>query len=269
LEGKEHMEVDGRETGNLLAIQRRRKILELLQEEGSARVSTISRLFGVSEPTVRQDLERLESEGLIVREHGGAFLKSVPQQVKSLNLQHLENMEKKARIGRRAAELVHDEDSLILDSGSTVTEVAKNLGSKRHLRVITNALNIALLLGTEHSFEIMVTGGDFKAPTLSLTGDRAAAFLDRIHVQKTLLAVGGISPEEGLSYPGFADIVVKKAMIAAASEVILVADSTKIGKVAFAVLGPVDVAGTLVTDDGISDKDRQAFEAMGLKVLIA
>ncbi len=263
------MEAEGRETGSLLAIQRRRKILDLLQEEGSARVSAISRLFGVSEPTVRQDLERLESEGLIVREHGGAFLKSVPEQVKSLNLQHLENLDKKARIGKRAAELVHDEESIILDSGSTVTEVARNLISRKHLRIITNALNIALLLGTEPSFEIMVTGGEFKAPTLSLTGERAAAFFDRIHVQKTLLAVGGISAETGLSYPGFADIVVKKAMIEAASEVILVADSTKIGKVAFAVLGPVDAATTLVTDDGISSRDRQAFEALGLKVIIA
>jgi DeoR/GlpR family transcriptional regulator of sugar metabolism len=263
------MEIENHEQGNLLAIQRRRKILDLLQEEGSARVSAISRLFGVSEPTTRQDLERLESEGLIVREHGGAFLKSVPEQVRSLNLQHSDNMDKKARIGRRAAELVHDEDSIILDSGSTVTEVARNLGTKKHLRIITNALNIALLLGTEHSFEIMVTGGEFKAPTLSLTGERAAAFFDRIHVQKTFLAVGGISVESGLSYPGFADIAVKKAMIEAASEVILLADSTKIGKVAFATLGPVDVATFLVTDDGISDQDRSAFEALGLKVIIA
>lgn len=254
---------------NLLAIQRRRKILELLQEEGSARVSAISRLFGVSEPTVRQDLERLESEGLILREHGGAFLKSVPQQVKSLHLQHQENMDKKVRIGRRAAELVHDEDSIILDSGSTVTEVARNLGSKKHLRIITNALNIALLLGTEFSFEILVTGGEFKAPTLSLTGERAAAFFDRIHVQKTLLAVGGISVDAGISYPGFADIAVKKAMIEAASEVILVADSTKIGNVAFATLGPVDLAKYLVTDDGISDEDRKSFESLGLTVIIA
>ncbi|MGA2976594.1 MAG: DeoR/GlpR family DNA-binding transcription regulator [Spirochaetia bacterium] len=253
----------------MLAIQRRRKILELLQEEGSARVSALSRLFGVSEPTVRQDLERLEVEGFVVREHGGAFLKSVPQQVKNLNLQHLENMDKKARIGRRAAEMIHDEDSLILDSGSTVTELARNLGTKHHLRIITNALNIALLLGTEFSFEILVTGGEFKAPTLSLTGERTAAFFDRIHVQKTFLAVGGVSLEAGLSYPGFADIVVKKAMIEAASEVVLLADSTKIGKVAFAALGPVDLVHYLVTDNGISDEQRDAFESHGVKVIIA
>jgi DeoR/GlpR family transcriptional regulator of sugar metabolism len=253
----------------MLALQRRRKILELLQEDGSARVSSLSRLFKVSEPTVRQDLEKLEEEGFVIREHGGAFLKSVPQQVKSLSLQHLENMDKKSRIGRRAAELVQDDDSLILDSGSTTTEVAKNLSLKKNLKIVTNALNIALLLGTEISFEIMVTGGEFKPPTLSLTGEKAGKFFEQIHVGKCFLAAGGISLEAGLTYPGFIDIHVKKAMINAAAEVYVVADSTKIGKVSFASLGPIDLVGCIITDDGISDSDRMALESKGVKVLIA
>src|SRR5208337_2169369 len=179
----ERMEKSYAASPAMLSLQRRRKILELLQEDGSARVSALSRLFNVSEPTVRQDLDKLEEEGFIIREHGGAFLKSVPQQVKSLSLQHLENMDKKARIGRRAAELVQDDDSLILDSGSTTTEVAKNLSLKKNLKIVTNALNIALL-GTEISFEIMVTGGEFKPPTLSLTGEKAGKFFEQIHVGK-------------------------------------------------------------------------------------
>jgi DeoR/GlpR family transcriptional regulator of sugar metabolism len=253
----------------MLALQRRRKILDLLQEEGSARVSALSRMFKVSEPTVRQDLEKLEEEGHIIREHGGAFLKSVPQQVKSLSLQHLENMDKKVRIGRKAAEFISDDDSLILDSGSTITEIAKNLGSKKNLKVITNALNIALLLGTEMSCEIMVTGGEFKAPTLSLTGESAAKLFERIHVGKCFLAAGGISLDAGLTYPGFNDLYVKKAMIEAASEVYLVADSTKIGKASFASLGPIELVKYFVTDEGMSDTDRKAFEARGVIVIIA
>jgi DeoR/GlpR family transcriptional regulator of sugar metabolism len=253
----------------MLGTQRRGKILDLLREEGSARVSVLSRLFSVSEPTIRQDLERLEREGHIIREHGGAFLKSVPQQVKLLSLQHLENMELKSAIGRRAAQYVEDEDSLILDSGSTLTEMAKKLGARRNLRVITNALNIALMLGTEYSNEVMMTGGEFKAPTLSLTGERAAAFLERIHVGKTFLAVGGISLEAGLTYPGLADLSVKKAMVDAASEVYLLADSTKIGKVSFVSLGPVELVKTIITDDGIRAEDRAALEARGVRVVIA
>jgi DeoR/GlpR family transcriptional regulator of sugar metabolism len=264
------MENNGSDSSvNMLALQRRRKILELLEEEGSARVSSLSRIFKVSEPTIRQDLVKLEEEGVIVREHGGAFLKSVPQQVKSLSLQHRENMDRKIRIGRRAAELVHNEDSLILDAGSTTTEVARNLVSLKNLMIVTNALNIALLLGTEQSNSIMVTGGEFKAPTLSLTGEKAAALFDQIHVGKCFLAVGGVSLESGLSYPGLSDLPVKKAMIESASEVYLVADSTKIGKSSFATLGPIEMVDVLITDDGISEADRAAFEAKGVKVIVA
>jgi len=110
----------------MLAQQRRTKILELLQEEGSARVSSLSKLFGVSEPTIRQDLERLESYGYISREHGGAYLKTIPEQVRSLTLQHTENMDKKMRIGKTAAGLINDGDFIILDSGTTVTEIARS-----------------------------------------------------------------------------------------------------------------------------------------------
>lgn len=264
------MEKQPREASlTMLSLQRRRKILELLQEDGSARVSALSKLFKVSEPTVRQDLEKLEEEGFIVREHGGAFLRSIPQQVKSLSLQHLENMDKKERIGRKAADLVHDDEFLILDSGSTTTEVAKNLVHRKNLKIITNALNIALLLGTEYSFEIMVTGGEFKPPTLSLTGEKAGRFFEQIHVGKCFLAAGGVSLEAGLTYPSFNDLYVKKAMIEAATDVYVVADSTKIGRVSFASLGSIHMVGTIITDSGITDSDRLALEAQGVKLIIA
>ena len=95
----------------MLAQARRMKILELLQEEGTARVSDLSGLFKVSEPTIRQDLDRLQEEELVVREHGGAYLRSLPQQVGAQTLQRTENMEKKAAIGKRAAQLIEDGDS--------------------------------------------------------------------------------------------------------------------------------------------------------------
>ncbi len=253
----------------LLAEQRRQRILELIQEEGSARVTALSRLFKVSEPTIRQDLQKLAADDFIVKSHGGAVLKTIPQQVRSLSLQHLENMDRKLLIGRKAAEFVSDGDSIILDSGSTTTEVAKNLGGRRDLRVITNALNIALLLGTNPSFEIMMTGGEFKAPTLSLTGDKAAAFFDQIHVDKLFLATGGISDDNELTYPGLSDIPVKRAMIETASQVYLVADSTKFGRHSFASLGSVKLVHFLITDSGISAEIRASLHRLGVTVIIA
>jgi DeoR/GlpR family transcriptional regulator of sugar metabolism len=217
---------------------------------------------------VRQDLEKLEEEGLVLKEHGGASLKSISQQVKSLSLQHLENLDKKMLIARKAAEYVNNGDSVILDSGSTVTELAKNLTGRQGLKVITNALNIALNLGANGSCEVLMTGGEFKAPTLSLTGERAADFFREIHVDKLFLATGGISSALNLTYPGFADLPVKRAMIEAAEHVYLVADSTKIGKSAFASLGAIDMVHTFITDSGLSPKLRAEIERRGVEVIV-
>lgn len=254
---------------NLLAEPRRKKILEWLQEEGSARVRDLSAAFGVSEATVRQDLEKLEGDGFITREHGGAYLKSMPQQVQSLSLQHLANMDKKKRIGRAAAALVNDGETIIIDSGSTTTEVANNLTQRQNLNVITNAINIALTLGALPSISVHMSGGQFKAPTLSLSGEKSGDFFQGIFAEKLFLATAAVSFEAGLTYPSMADLYVKRAMIKAASQVYLVADSTKIGRTSFSSLGPIEMIHGFITDDGISDADRDAFEAKGIRVIVA
>jgi len=254
---------------DLLANDRRNKVLELLQEEGSARVRNLTLLFKVSEPTIRQDLEVLEEQGFVTRVHGGAFLRTVTQQVSSLTLQHLENLDKKAAIGRKAAEFVAEGDRIILDSGSTITELARCLSAVEHLTVVTNALNIALIMGANPSCQLMVTGGEFKAPTLSLTGEKAALFFQNIYVDKLFLATGGVSPALELTYPGINDIPVKSAMIQVAREVYLLADSTKFGKVAFAALGSLKAVRTLITDDGIDPETVKRITALGVKVVLA
>ena len=255
--------------GNLLAETRRRRILDWLQEEGSARVSALSDAFGVSEPTIRQDLERLETDGFIVREHGGAFLATMSQQVQALALHHLVNMDAKRAIGRVAAALVNDGETITLDAGSTTTEVARNLMKRQDLHVITNALNIALILGANPSCTVHMPGGQFKAPTLSLSGEKSAGYFENIFAEKLFLATAGASLEAGLTFPAFADLYVKRAMIKAAREIILVADSTKIGRVSFAVLGPLTLVNSLITDAGIRDEDRRAIEKMGINIVIA
>ncbi len=253
----------------LLGEVRRARILAWLREEGSARVRALADAFDVSEVTVRQDLEKLEADGHIVREHGGAFLKSVTQQVRALALQHHENMDEKRRIGRAAAALVSDGETIILDSGSTTTEVAAGLGGRRDMTVITNALNIALMLGAEPGFDIHMPGGHFKAPTLSLSGDRSAAYFEGLFAKKLFLATAAIDVDAGLTYPALSDIAVKRAMIEAADHVYLVADASKIGLRSFTALGGLDLVGTLITDDRIGDADRAAIEGAGVEVVVA
>ncbi len=253
----------------LLGESRRMKILEWLQEEGTARVRTLAAAFDVSEVTVRQDLEKLEAEGHIVREHGGAFLKSVTQQVQNIALHHLVHMDAKRRIGRAAAAMVVNGETVILDSGSTTTEIATQLVDREGLTVITNALNIALMLGGLQTFEVHMPGGHFKAPTLSLSGERSAHYFEGLFAQKLFLATAAVSTEAGLTFPSLSDIAVKRAMIQSASEVILVADSSKIGRRSFSSLGAIDQIHVLVTDEGIRDDDRAGFEKAGVKVIIA
>ncbi len=258
-----------RTTSRLLGESRRRKMLEWLREEGSARVSVLAAAFEVSEVTVRQDLEKLEADGHIVRQHGGAYLKSVPDQVRAMALQHQENRDAKRRIGRAAAALVEDGETIILDSGSTTTEVAANLFGRRDMTVITNALNIALMLGAEPGFEVHMTGGHFKAPTLSLSGERSADFFNGLYAQKLFLATAALDVEGGLTYPALSDIAVKRAMIRSAQRVFVVADSSKIGARSFCVLGDLGDVDVLVTDDGIDEKQLKAIEAAGVQVIVA
>jgi DeoR/GlpR family transcriptional regulator of sugar metabolism len=258
-----------KEFQNMMANQRREKILELLREDGSAKVINLSKIFKVSEVTIRQDLEKLEQDGLITREHGGAYLKEVESQVRNFTLMNQANMEKKAVVGKKAAELIEDGETIILDSGSTTTEVAKNLIGRKNLTIITNALNIALLLGAEPGIDVIVTGGEFKPPTLSLTGQKAAEFFHDVHVDKLFLATAGISLRSGLTYPSLSDIVVKKAMIDVAETVYLVADSTKIGKGAFASLGALSLIDYIITDSSIDKNHEQLFHNHQIELIIA
>lgn len=253
----------------MLLNQRREKILELIQEDGQAKVANLSRLFKVTEVTIRQDLERLEKDGLIVREHGGAYLKNANANVRNLTLQNQDHPEEKVMIARKAVEFIHAGDTIILDSGSTTTEIAKLLVGYSNLTVITNALNIAIILGAELGINIVVTGGEFKAPTLSLTGQKAADFFQNLHVDKLFLATAGIALKSGLTYPGISDICVKRAMIESANEIYLVADSSKIGKSAFASLGALSLIDYLITDSSVKEEDIEWLKNHDVKFLIA
>ncbi|EHQ27445.1 DeoR family transcriptional regulator [Mucilaginibacter gracilis] len=253
----------------MLAYQRREKILELLQEDGTAKVINLAKIFKVTEVTIRQDLEKLEKEGLLVKEHGGAYLKNIQDQVSSFSLANHENLDKKEIIAIKCLEFIQNGDTIILDSGSTTTEIARKLKGNRKVTVITNALNIALMLGAEPGIEVIMTGGEFKPPTLSLTGQKAADFFKGINIQKLFLATAGLSLKSGLTYPSISDIVVKKAMIDAAETTYLVADSTKFGKSAFASLGALSLISYIITDSGIEEKHKDMFRNQEIEIIIA
>jgi len=253
----------------MLSNQRRDKILDLLKEDGSAKVIELARIFKVTEVTIRQDLEKLDKEGLVVREHGGVYLKTVEDQVRNFALINQENLREKEIIAQKCLDFINAGDVIILDSGSTTTEIAKKIKDISGLTVITNALNIALMLGANPNIHVVMTGGEFKPPTLSLTGQKAADFFKGLNVQKLFLATAGISLKSGLTYPSISDLVVKKAMIDAADITYLVADSSKIGKNAFASLGALSLIDYIITDEGIQEKHKQVFKDNEIELIIA
>ena len=248
--------------------QRRQEILNLIREDGHAKVQKLSQIFKVSEVTIRQDLEALEEMGYVQREHGGAFLKDVGNFASTGTLiNESVKIAEKQELARKAVSLIQEGESIILDSGSTTTELAKLMTGFRNLTVITNALNIAYILGGNPGINLIVSGGEFKAPTLSLTGDMAAATFKGLHVDKCFLATAGISPDMQLTYPSLSDLVVKSAMIRAANKVYLLADSSKIGVSSFASLGRITLIDTLITDSQISDGQLQTLRELNVEIL--
>ena len=219
----------------LLAAQRREKIVAMLREDGHVKVSELSKVFGISEVTIRQDLEKLG----------------------------------KMAIAREAVKRIKDGETIILDSGSTTTEIARLISGYSNLTVITNAINIAMILGKDPGINLNVTGGEFKSPTLSLTGPKAAEYFKGLHADKVFLATAGINVTNGLTYPSMSDLVVKKAMIDVSDRVYLVADSTKVGKSSFATLGKLSMVDTIITDSNISKDDEALFRSYDLKCIIA
>ncbi|MGL4631230.1 MAG: DeoR/GlpR family DNA-binding transcription regulator [Leadbetterella sp.] len=250
---------------------RREKILELLREDGSAKVTDLAKLFKITEVTVRQDLEKLESEDLIIKEHGGAYLKTIDVHVQKLALYNQDNIIQKESIAKSCLDLIENNDTIILDSGSTTTEIAKKIKNAGYsqLNVITNALNIAVILGSVRGIEVIMTGGEFKPPTLSLTGQKSADFFKGLHANKLFLATAGISLKSGLTYPSISDIVVKKAMIEAAETTYLVADSTKFGKSALASLGALSLIDYIITDSGLDEKFIHLFKENEIEIILS
>jgi len=250
--------------------QRREKILEMIREDGTVTVKALTEAFGLTEATIRTDLRMLQKQGFVQRYHGGATLMTGKQNTGALLLERQTHLEEKEAIGRLAAQHIENGDTVIFDSGTTTTAIAEAIGHIRRLSVVTTAVNIALKLGGEPGINILLTGGTFKFPTLSTSGEKAANFFENVLAEKLFLATACISPRLGLSFPSETDIKVKMAMINSASTVYVVADSSKIDKVSMFAL-PCDWSHIhyLITDDGISTAQIAAFEALGVNVLVA
>lgn len=260
------MEADLKKT----TVDRREKILALVNENGKVYVHKLGELFGVSEVTIRNDLDQLEKKNHLIRARGGA-LKSNNQVSTDFNLTEKDklNRSQKARIGKLAASLVNESETIILDSGTTTIEIAKNLDEVRDISVVTNAINIINVLMRLPNISVIVPGGFLRYNSQSLVGPLAEKNFRNLYVDKLFLGVDGFDPKTGAYTPNFEEAALNEIMINVAKEVILVTDSSKFNRKSLAFICPTYNINTIITDSGLDEEDKSKLEELGIKVHLA
>lgn len=256
-----------KEVNALLSIERRNMILETLQQEKRVVVSALSQRFDVSEETIRRDLEKLERDGYATRTYGGALLNEDNSSELPYTVRKKTNVEAKKVIAAQVAELIRDGDFIMLDESSTSTFVAKAIKTKRNITLITNSIEIILEVSSCEGWHILSTGGALKSGVLSLTGHQAESMIRSYHVDKAIISCTGLDLETGFTEAGDDNARIKKAMIAAARQTILAADSRKFDRVAFAPICKMDQLYALVTDKEPADSWCSALKQSGVLLI--
>lgn len=250
---------------------RRNAILNMIHENEKVTVSDLVSTFGVSEVSIRKDLADLEEKHLLLRVKGGAINIIPAGDNGDLPISHKMglNSEEKQAIGKYAASLIKDGETIFLDSGTTTMEIAKNLGDRSRLTVITNALDIALTLMTNDRITVIVLGGTIRPMSCSTVGVLAEVGLKNLFCDKLFLGVDSISIRNGISTPSIEEASLNQKMMASAKEIIAVFDSSKVNKRTFAYIAAVDEINSIITDDKVPADFKDAVESMGLKLHLA
>jgi DeoR family fructose operon transcriptional repressor len=253
----------------MFAIERQQKIKDMLMMEKRVDVSQLSKMFSVSEVTIRRDLEKLSNDGVVIKTYGGAVLNeegSLP----ALNavresFDDDETSEDKKMIGRIAADMIEPGDAVFLTPGSTCLEIAKNLNNKR-ATVVTNDLNIGMALKDYLGIKAIITGGDLIQSTSILVGHFSQEILKGIYINKAFIGVKGVNLESGYTVDSYEESVIVKTVIEISQETIIVADQTKFGKTAFAGLGDLTMAKKVITNRQVSAEYKKFFFEHAVKL---
>jgi DeoR family transcriptional regulator of aga operon len=250
--------------------ERRRYILDRLDHDGSVLVSDLADELVVSAVTIRNDLKTLSDDGLVFRTHGGAVKADFTLVDRTLSEKQKIFSEAKAAIARKAVTYIRDGQSIILDSGSTTTEIARALKSQRleQVTVITNALNIASELLDAPGIRIIMTGGLLRRESTSVVGPLAEESLKRLTADIFFMGVDAVDPQFGFMTPNLAEAGINQQMINISREVIVVTDPSKFGRRSLAVICPTNIVKRIITTKGIEEKFREETEATGVELVL-
>ena len=249
--------------------ERRLAILDMANQSRVVRVEDLSQRFGVSVSTVRRDLNDLTRQGLLRRTYGGAMLSRRESWELPRSERARQQRSAKEQIGILAAQLVRDGETIIVDSGTTTFALARWLVGKRNVTVVTNDLRIAIELSSREGVRVLVTGGFVSPAHDLLVGMAAERLLGEVNADRVFLATTGITLERGATHASAEQLAIKRAMVKAAQEVVLVADSSKVGRVQSFQVAPLADLHVLITDCGVPAGFVSAAQAAGLRVLLA
>lgn len=249
--------------------ERRKYILDNIRKDGFVKVSELAEMLGVTQTTIRKDLNYLESQGVLQRAHGSA-IPTAPQ-VMDINLsaKRLINFEEKQKIAEKAAELIQSDDSILLASGSTISLFAESLKPKGRLNVVSISVNISAHLGDIPGITVMQVGGILYGNTLSVLGAEASKTIENLYCSKVFFGVDGIDLDYGLTCGTGEEASITQKMIQSAQTSIVLCDSSKLGQRGFARICEVGDIDVLITDNGLPMEARKRVEDMGVKLIIA
>lgn len=249
--------------------ERQKQILSLLSRQGRLSVAEIVTQFSISEATARRDLETLAAQGKAQRVHGGVIaLEQAPPELPILEREN-EQADEKARIGRAAARLVKNNETVFLGSGTTVLEIARNLRERKNLTVITNSLPVLNMLAGNKEITVVSLGGMLRESELSFIGHITEQALVEVRADKVFMGTRGVSLEHGLTNDYLQETLTDRAILRSGRDVIIVADHTKVNRVATVLLAPLTSMHTFVTDSRADKKFIQALKRQGVQVLMA
>ncbi len=252
----------------LLVEERRRKILEALEQSERVTVQELVRRFAVSAVTIRKDLDALTEAGAMVRSHGGALRPLGPTDI-AIGVKEILHHDEKLRVGTAAAALVQNDETIILDSGTTTLEVARQIAARkfRSLTVITNGLNIAVELARLQNVRLIMLGGMVRHVSHSVVGPHAEQMVRGLNADRLFLGVDGLDLEIGLMTPDVLEAQLNGMLIRVAREVNVVTDSSKFSRRSLSVIARLDAVHRIITDDRIDPAFLAALRARSIEVL--
>jgi DeoR family transcriptional regulator of aga operon len=252
----------------MMVEERRTQILQTVRSAGHVRVNELASRFSTSAVTIRNDLNELHERGLVLRSHGGAVLPDMILRESPVLERLKAYSDEKRRIGAMAATLIDDGETIILDSGTTTLEIARQIKKKQGLQIITNGVNIAAELLDARDAQVFIVGGTVRGESASISGRFTEEMIEQFSADKLFLSGAGCNLDFGVSGANLEETMVNRAMLRIAREIILVADASKFSKRSMSRIAPFSEIDTVISDTSLGEEIQKELRSLGCQLIL-